>query len=752
VLAYSSLLSSFNLALGTSFEPTSEVRLETERFLSFAEGREAAEATAMRTALLADVNAKFRLNAANMKAFLTFCAKQKVVFNYHEKVALSNAFDSSDRAAIVSLLEEKRNLRTEQIDAALHQVCFLSEQGTLARLHAELVTPTLTRKDSRPRDWSKEILEGLFCAYVCRTYGLETLHAYNTGHRSEETYEPDFWLYLKNAQPQRCATKPSLVVIGAEPETQQSDLLRRISAAYQLLPEFGYLAIWIASGKDDAAQSHQWRLYADAILFAEKHVRRMPSNSFFKRDAIEKSTVSAVPGIDVKSAEFGVWNDGFYYQDCFLLGEVRPSLLVLLQKRQANEDPIPCPSCRSLNVQGNSYSSLGVKSWECCNILCPAKSKFGRGRRYSFVQLLKQAAIEEPGNDVSPESVKKWLRDVQPERSTAEVLEMLARHYTLAGDSIVLDGFHAASDELSGRQIVAATALIGGQVSAESLDPERFFSSSFFARYDVASGETSRPVKATPTRDGLLSAYLGDSGQVLSVLADASVDGAVTSPPYYNAREYSQWENIYAYLYDMRRVNEQVYRVLKPGAYYLYNIFDYFDNENSVVLSAMGEKRLILGAYTCDLFRRIGFQLEGNVAWDKGAIEGKRGFNGGNFSPYYQAPFNCWEHILVFRKPGGTGASLRFPAVLRHPAVIKIVRGENLHGHTAPFPEAVPALLTDRLEPGSTVLDPFGGSMTTAIAAARRGCKSICIERDRAYFQLGLRRFSERVSEQQTLI
>src|SRR5437660_12875082 len=113
----------------------------------------------------------------------------------------------------------------------------------------------------------------------------------------------------------------------------------------------------------------------------------------------------------------------------------------------------------------------------------------------------------------------------------------------------------------------------------------------------------------------------------------------------------------------MYNVARQVYRVLRPGSYFLFNIFDYFDNENHVVVSAMGKKRMILGAYCIDLFCRAGFRVEGNVAWYKGEIEGKRNFNQGNRSPYYQFPFNCWEHVLVFRKPGGH-KKLRFPIVL----------------------------------------------------------------------------------------
>ncbi|MGH9429817.1 MAG: DNA-methyltransferase, partial [Terriglobia bacterium] len=226
----------------------------------------------------------------------------------------------------------------------------------------------------------------------------------------------------------------------------------------------------------------------------------------------------------------------------------------------------------------------------------------------------------------------------------------------------------------------------------------------------------------------------------------------VTSPPYYNAREYSQWANIYTYLYDMYNINRQVFRILKPGALYLFNIFDYFDNENNVSLSAMGEKRMILGAYIVDIFRRVGFSCVGNVVWDKGEIEGKRGFNNGNFSPYYQAPFNCWEHIFVFQKPPGPAdLADRLPRLIEQKPVIKMIQGNNVHGHSAPFPEAIPVLLADLLRPGAVILDPFAGSMTTALVARKLGKRSICVEKDPQYFELGLRKLREQ-SRQATLL
>ena len=68
-----------------------------------------------------------------------------------------------------------------------------------------------------------------------------------------------------------------------------------------------------------------------------------------------------------------------------------------------------------------------------------------------------------------------------------------------------------------------------------------------------------------------------------------------------------------------------------------------------------------------------------------------------------------------------------------------MVRGTNTHGHTAPFPDELPEILVKMMLPGSVVLDPFGGSLTTGRVAARHFVKSVCIERLPEYCDLGLR-------------
>jgi DNA modification methylase len=357
-----------------------------------------------------------------------------------------------------------------------------------------------------------------------------------------------------------------------------------------------------------------------------------------------------------------------------------------------------------------------------------------------------QEAIDENESQIPAESVRSWSRDVQVGRTALQAVEMLIRHYSLYGDGVSLFGFQS-QESMLGRSVTYRSSIgIGGQCLAQ-----RFFESAWFRRYAFppeirqqhALGEVQQE------RVGAFTLVHGDSATALGKFQSNYFDGAVTSPPYFNAREYSQWPNIYCYLRDMQIIAQECFRVMKPGAVYLYNIFDYFDNERAIVFSAMGDKRLILGAYTVDIFRRVGFALGGSITWDKGEIEGKRAFNAGNFSPYYQAPFNCWEHILVFFKPGGSdGQKLaeRLPSVLRAQPVAKMVRGHNTHGHTAPYPTDIPALLKSLVPLGGRVLDPFGGSGTTARAMLGHAAETVCVEQKAEYCELAMQMYGAEVA------
>ena len=439
----------------------------------------------------------------------------------------------------------------------------------------------------------------------------------------------------------RASIRDALCALGTAEELRHalSALLERL---YESINNYGFLAILV-----EPIELHGRRLSGSLLQTPLSSLRSTASYRSRKRTSGGSAFATRPPLISPISTSpllrFDLVNEGFTW-DCFVLASkdgLVQKLLLVFQKNERDETPVPCPTCRSSYVQGNSYSTLGVRSWECNNVLCPDRSKYNRGKRYAFRGLAMQQAIDDDRNEIPVQSVRRWTRDVVLEASDDEVAEMLVRHYSMRGDSVHVHNWPAFDGDKWGRRVEHHDLKLEPSVNA-------FWNSPLFRRYVVPSRKRRAPLNNLG--DDSFQVLLGDSADVLRSLPESVFDGAVTSPPYYNARDYAQWPNMYCHLHDMFDINGEVYRTLKPGALYLYNVFDYFDNENTIVFSAMGQRRMVLSAYTVDLFRRIGFELIGNVVWDKGDIEGKRGFNAGNFSPYYQAPFNCWEHCTRVQK------------------------------------------------------------------------------------------------------
>ncbi len=142
----------------------------------------------------------------------------------------------------------------------------------------------------------------------------------------------------------------------------------------------------------------------------------------------------------------------------------------------------------------------------------------------------------------------------------------------------------------------------------------------------------------------------GNCFNVLQSMKSESIHCMVTSPPYYNAREYSQWDNIEKYMNDMEKILIECYRVLDNHRVFVFNVGDIFDNDNMHTKSVWGKRRLPLGAYFINLFEKIGFTFVDDIIWDKGEVQSERHKNGDKPYPFYQYPMNCYEHLLIFHK------------------------------------------------------------------------------------------------------
>jgi DNA modification methylase len=700
--------------------------------------------------LLAAINSKFETHSDALAAFYRIGAERGYTFNFHQKNAIQRAFDYQRLDELEAVLVDRK---VDEPTGSCLRAAFipLSPDDTLAILRNECADPSRLRREVGVRDIAAEILQSVCAAFLFSSLPQKDMHQYFDAPAGED-YSESFWSCLHSRNRHLFNREHALEVLRVDQRTAdhagdlprlRNNLASRVAEAYRTLNNHCILAIVVEPIRY-GQRFVQWELVANLTLFAEKHRDVELHAGYFRPKDIAENTKAHIADLRLDECRFELAQEGFTYLDCFALApsdaarHVDLSALLLFQKNDRDQTPIPCPACRSLSVRGNSYPSLGVRSWECHNPLCPDRTKYNRGKRYSFKSLVMQQAIEDERNYIPPSSVRGWARDVQYGRTLADVLSMLLSHYSLYGDHAHLYNWPRKSELMAGR-VLHHHALRGSEASSEY---DLFLRSPMFSRYAIRRAPYVGPASRN-LGDDAFTVLLGDAHAALTGVKPGMFDGAVTSPPYYNAREYSQWPNIYCYLYDMYNVAREVFRCLTPGALYLYNVFDYFDNERSVVFSAMGQKRMMLSAYTVDLFTRIGFECCGNVVWDKGEIEGKRGFNAGNFSPYYQAPFNCWEHVLLFRKPGKKGVGLgdinQMPGTLQQKPVMKMVNGKNTHGHSAPYPDAIPMLLCSMLDPGTRVLDPFAGSLTTGRVAEKCGLASTCVEQHEEYCRLGLR-------------
>lgn len=736
------LVKDFNQIVGVDFMPSSEYKNQTIALLNYCQNNIYSEQT-RRNNCINSINQKFELNKSRIKSLIDFAAKQKIYFNYHEKKELKVFFDTNNQKGFNEWVNSK-------IEAPYRSSCI------------EFFNPippkdsiNILKEQLRDQEHCDDILHALFSSYVFHSFDKEQVFDFFSGLEKQKKNYYEFLHTNFSEKLKRGQTLSFLVINNALIESCKDinefkdSVCTYIAEEYNQLSNHCYLAILIDIKGED--KNLKWELFSDITLYAEKFIEEKLKIGYFHPDKIQAQTKQYISNLNTKSADFSIANGGFTYHDCFILTEHEfkdskkekayddYALLLMFEKNERDETPIPCPACRSLNVRGNSYPIIGVKSWECNNILCPDKSKYNRGKRYSLSSLIKQEAIFYEANEIKNGSIKQWQLDLLTKPDNDEILKFLVKHYTLVNDNIKITNYQSQG-QLFGRNITYSAFR---KTSDNKLG--LFFESAYFKRFELVNDKLCRENKVnlediSPYPNHQI--YKGDSSRVLRLIPKESVDGAVTSPPYYNAKEYSQWDNIYCYLYDMYNNAIAVYDSLKPGASYLFNIFDYFDNENNIVFSAMGKKRMILGAYIIHIFNKVGFKLIKNVIWYKGHIQGNRSFNQGNTFPYYQAPLNCYEHIFHFIKPT-QNECLQLPDVVYYKPVHKTINGQNVLGHTAPFPIDIPNLLIKKLGANKIVLDPYSGSFTTTKAAMLADVSSVGIEYDDNYCNLGIRLLSQ---------
>lgn len=239
----------------------------------------------------------------------------------------------------------------------------------------------------------------------------------------------------------------------------------------------------------------------------------------------------------------------------------------------------------------------------------------------------------------------------------------------------------------------------------------------------------------------------------LSFLADESVHLVVTSPPYWNLKQYNDNANQLGHIEDyehflgeLRKVWEHVFRVLVPGGRLVCVVGD-------VCVSRRQFGRHLVFPLHSDISvicRRIGFDNLNPIIWHKIANASFEVENGSKFlgKPYEPNAIikNDIEFILMQRKPGGyrkpTEEQRQLSRIDKKDfaewfSQIWTIPGASTKNHPAPFPIELAMRLVRMFSfHGDTVLDPFCGTGTSLIAAMRNGRNGIGVEIDRDYCRM----------------
>jgi site-specific DNA-methyltransferase (adenine-specific) len=232
------------------------------------------------------------------------------------------------------------------------------------------------------------------------------------------------------------------------------------------------------------------------------------------------------------------------------------------------------------------------------------------------------------------------------------------------------------------------------------------------------------------------------SAERMAELPDRSVHLMVTSPPYNVGKDYDADLTLDEHLAFLRRVWSEVLRTLAPGGRACINIAN------------LGRKPYIpLHAFIIKDMLALGFQMRGEIIWDKAASAAASTAWGSWLSAANPTLRDVHEYILVFSKdtfrrqpPSEQANTITRAEFLEYTKSVWTFPAESARkvGHPAPFPIELPYRLIQLYSfANDLVLDPFMGSGQTALAAIKAGRHYVGYEVDAGYVELALRRIRD---------
>ncbi|MEW6350128.1 MAG: site-specific DNA-methyltransferase [Thermodesulfobacteriota bacterium] len=275
-----------------------------------------------------------------------------------------------------------------------------------------------------------------------------------------------------------------------------------------------------------------------------------------------------------------------------------------------------------------------------------------------------------------------------------------------------------------------------GTGKREGHDASTFYSRKLFNQKRTSSGHDS----ASPVPASCLDRIFPHSSEQMQELPDNSVALMVTSPPYNVGKDYDADLSLDEYRGFLKRVLAETYRVLLPGGRVAFNVAN------------LGRKPYIpLNAYVASVASELGFLMRGEIIWVKGKGATGSCAWGSWMSAGNPTLRDLHEYVLIFSKdrfdrPAPGRSTISRDEFLNATTSVWHIPAESARrvGHPAPFPVALVERLVHLYTfEGDTVLDPFMGSGSTAVAALTAGRHFVGYEIDPEYIALAEDRIAQ---------
>ncbi len=263
--------------------------------------------------------------------------------------------------------------------------------------------------------------------------------------------------------------------------------------------------------------------------------------------------------------------------------------------------------------------------------------------------------------------------------------------------------------------------------------------------YVTLEGKEVTDKKENKFPDEFINKIILGSAEDMQELPDNSIHLMITSPPYNVSKEYDQDLSLQEYLQVLENSFRETFRVLVNGGRACINVAN------------LGRKPYIpLSDYISKIMIEIGFNMRGEIIWNKAASASPSTAWGSWLSAANPILRDIHEYILIFSKGDynrigkGKQNTITKEQFMEWTKSIWTMNAESARriGHPAPFPEELPYRLIQLYSfKDDIIFDPFMGSGTTAVSALKSDRRFVGYEINMEYIDLAEKRIKTSIRQ-----